>query len=116
MLAVAWLNLTQLSILGVEAHHVYWLILLILLSVLYLIISPVVQWMMARQSRKLLSYILSSFLFLIVLISVAATSERLESYLSYLLKISLQGFSIFGVFLLLYSIYTRFIKKQHGSD
>lgn len=107
-----WLNITQLSILGVKEHHVYFIILLLLLGLLYFIISPVIQWIISLQSAKLLGYMISSLLFLILLFILTVTSDRAAELLPMLLKISLQGFSLFGVILLLHSFIGHFIKKQ----
>jgi hypothetical protein len=64
------------------------------------------------QSSKLLSYMMSSFLLLILLYTVTMTSDNLLQPVQYLLKISLQCLSVFGVFLLIHSMVRRFIKKQ----
>jgi hypothetical protein len=107
-----WLNLTQLSILGVKEHHIYFVVFLLLMGLLYFVITPVIRWIISLQSSKLLSYILSSMLLLIMLFIFAMTSNTLGQSLQYLLKISLQCFSVFGGFLLIHSIVGRFIKKQ----
>ncbi|GAB3793029.1 hypothetical protein [Virgibacillus kimchii] len=107
-----WLNLTQLNILGVKENHIIFIVLLITLGVVYFIVTPVMRWVIALQSSKILSYVMSSFLLLIFVFSVAMTRESLEFSLSHLLKVSLQCFSIFGVLLILHSIYMKFIKKQ----
>jgi len=112
LFAGTWLNLTQLSILGVEEHHIYFTILLLLMGLLYYITAPIMRWLISLQSSKLLSYMMSSFLLLILLYTVTMTSDNLLQPVQYLLKISLQCLSVFGVFLLIHSMVRRFIKKQ----
>mgnify|MGYP001249943707 CR=1 FL=1 len=112
MFTVMWLNLTQLYILGVKEEHIYFFILLFLLGLLYFVLNPFVHWLISLQSPKLLSYMMSSFLFLILIFTAAITNERLGLSLHLVLKISLQCFSVLGIFLLGHSIFTRFIKKQ----
>jgi len=112
LFAGSWLNLTQLYILGVKEQHIYFIIALLLLGMLYFVIIPVMQWIISLQSPKLLSYMMSSILFLVLIFIVAMTSDRVEQSLQLILKISLQSFSVFGVFLLAHSIFSKFIKKQ----
>ncbi|MFA1818732.1 hypothetical protein ACDX78_00795 [Virgibacillus oceani] len=112
MFAGTWLNLTQLSILGVKEHHIYFIVLLLLMGIFYFMITPVIKWIISLQFSKLLSYMMSSLLLLILLFTLAMNIDGLEHSLQSLLKISLQGLSVFGVFLLIQSILGRFIKKQ----
>ena len=112
MFGETWLNFTQLSILGVKEHHIYFIIFLILMGLVYFMITPFIKWLMSMQSSKLLCYIVSSLLFLIMLFILTMMSKSLGHSLEYFLKITLQCLSIFGVFLFIQSIIGRFLKKH----
>jgi len=77
----------------------YYLLILVGISISYFIIHPFITWFITLQTNRLLSYIVSSLfvltLFLIVLISIGET----EQIIMLGLKISLQCIAGFGLFL-----------------
>lgn len=107
-----WINFTQLSILGIEEELVYYAIILLGIITSYLIIQPIISWFVALKSTKLLSYIVSSLIVLVLFFLIVLFVGDLQYLLSDLLKMALQSVSIFGVILTIYYSIRRLIQKQ----
>ncbi|WP_449354000.1 hypothetical protein ACUL41_11260 [Virgibacillus natechei] len=107
----SWINLSQLTPLGIRKEHLYFLIIATGIIISYLVVKPFITWFVANRSAKLLSYIISSLLVIVSCFIVVSFIGDLHHLLHNLLKITLLTLAIFGIVLVLFYSYRRFIKK-----
>lgn len=111
MFIVSWINLSRLTPLGIREEHIYFLIIAIGIIISYLVVQPFINWFVANRSAKLLSYIISSLLVIVSFFVVVLFIGDLHHLLIHLLKITLQTLAVFGIVLILFYSYRRFVKK-----
>lgn len=107
----SWINLSRLTPLGIKEEHIYFLIIAIGIIISYIFVQPFINWFVANRSAKLLSYIISSLLVIVSCFVVVLFIGDLHHLRSNLLKITLQTLAVFGVVLILFYSFRRFIKK-----
>lgn len=94
-------NYSKLSILGLDEAYVVGLMILCCLIAIYLIVEPIVQWLVIRGSVKTMSYLLTTFIMLVLLMAILLFNEGIQDVALHLLKVAFVSFSIFGIFLII---------------
>lgn len=105
---MSWIHFSKLSILGINEIYVFGLMMLCGLLAIYLIIEPIIGWLVIAGSRKTISYFLSTLLLLVLLTLFLTWNDSLRHLAVDLLKIAFTSFSIFGVILAV----SHFIKDK----
>ncbi|MBM7572205.1 hypothetical protein [Aquibacillus albus] len=104
LLAISpFIKKAQLVPLGITDQHLYFFIGLIGAILSYILLQPVIRLIVVLQWSKLLTYLMSSFLFLIILGSIYISREMFivgDSGLELMGNIAL-GITLFGVVLLI---------------
>jgi len=94
------INMSKLKILGFSEKHIYFVICLLCLWVIYIFIQPFMHLMVSMQTIKLLGYIVSSLLFifisLLIVLFVDSVNPSDEKFLN-IFKVILQSFAVFGL-------------------
>src|SRR5699024_12721124 len=106
-----WFSMSQLMILGLEEEHIYFVLLFGGIVVCYLLIQPFISFLVAMQSARVLSYILSSLLALVVLfVTILITNAQESSRL--LMRVTLESLALFGILLVIVVRLKRFINNR----
>src|SRR5690625_2866575 len=105
------INMSKLKILGFSEKHIYFVICLLGLWVIYIFIQPFMHLMVSMQTIKLLGYIVSSFLFifisLLILLFVVLFNLSYEKFLI-IFKIIIYLF-LFYYFINVFDLYINFV-------
>ncbi|MBP1968267.1 membrane-bound ClpP family serine protease [Virgibacillus natechei] len=107
----SWLNVSQLKPLGITEEHIFLLLLSIGIIISYFVVYPFINWIVTIQSTKLITYIISSLLIMVCFFIVVLFVGDLQYLMIDLLKITLQTLAAFGIVLILFYSYKRFIKN-----
>ncbi len=107
----SFIKVSHLNALGLETEQVYFLMFSLGAIITYLIVHPVISWFIELKSAKLLSYVVSSMLVIIVLFINAMYMEGIASILFNLLDTMLQVLGWFGIILILYYCVRKFMGK-----
>lgn len=110
-----WLNMTQLKVLGFNEKYVYFTLFFIVLLISYILIQPIITWMITFQTTKFLSYLVSSLfvivVFLLMLLFVdIITLTDVTVFGTF--KIVLQSLAVFGICLIVYNQIGRWFKTK----
>ena len=112
---IEWLNMTKLNILGFNEKHVYFIMFFVCLLLIYLTIQPIMSWIIALQTPKLLSYLFSSLFVVIAFFLLILFVEVIDlTYMKILgtFKIVLQALAAFGLCLILFYTMQRLLKTR----
>ncbi|RDW18407.1 hypothetical protein CWR48_12600 [Oceanobacillus arenosus] len=109
MLAISnWIN-GFLEIFEIKTSHFYFILVLIAILTSYMIMKPVITWIVSFKSTKLLTYLMSS---LVVMLSIFIMSLFVEQPFDIIMfKTLLQAISTFGIVLALFYTIVTVIKK-----
>lgn len=107
-----WINMQKLSILGVHKEHVYVVLFMVSIVALYTILRPVILFLLLKRSHKLLTYIISSLLMLVVLLFTFLRREGSGSSFAPFTKHALLTFAIFGIVLIVMNVFHFFLQKK----
>lgn len=114
VLDMEWINMKKLAILGVQKEHVYIAFLLLGIFIIYVILRPVIQWILYKNAYKLLTYVISSLLLLVILLFMAFMKEGKDYTL--LIKDALLTLTLFGLGLFIVNFFhfllQRLLKKS----
>lgn len=106
------INMTKLKVLGVHEKYVYFFLFFISLLLSYVIIQPIITWIMSLYTTKLLSYIFSSLFVMVVfflVVLIIDIRDLTHHMVLAMFKIVLQSLAAFGLSLILfYSIQRLF--------
>ncbi|MEC5426035.1 hypothetical protein QGM71_21530 [Virgibacillus sp. C22-A2] len=102
-----WISIPQLAALGIKEEYIYFAIITIGIVSSYLLINPIINWVVHLQSARLLSYILSSLIIIVLFFIVVLIMGEVHPAMFGLFKFGLQGLASFGIILLLYYSYKR---------
>ncbi len=97
---------------GSFGEYVYYILILFALFIGYLLTRPIINWLVSLKSVRLLSYLLSGFLILVILMFIIITVDQLDHLLIHLFRTFLQCLAGFGVVLILLKIFGGRQKKQ----
>src|SRR5699024_12542835 len=106
-----WFSMSQLMILGLEEEHIYFVLLFGGIVVCYLLIQPFISFLVAIQSARVLSYILSSLLALVVLFVTILITDAQESSRLFM-RVTLESLALFGMLLVILVSMTHFINTN----
>lgn len=107
--------MTKLNILGFNEKHVYFIMFFVCLLLIYLMIQPIMSWIIALQTPKLLSYLFSSLFVVIAFFLMILFVEVIDlTYMKILgtFKIVLQALAAFGLCLILFYTMQRLLKTR----
>lgn len=92
--------------------YVYYIIVVGAICVIYIVISPLIRWLVSLYSIRLLSYIVSS-LFIVTLILIGVyVRDDLEGTFFSILELTLQCLSFFGMVLLVSHLFKHVMYKN----
>lgn len=92
--------------------YVYYIIVVGAICVIYIVISPLIRWLVSLYSIRLLSYIVSS-LFIVTLILIGVyVRDDLEGAFFSILELTLQCLSFFGMVLLVSHLFKHVMYKN----
>lgn len=99
----------QIGMLAIEKENMYLFVVFMLIGMVFLMIHPLIKWLVRHQSVKLLCYMFCS-LFVLLLFFLTVLFAGVQDLAIILLKVLLQGIALFGgILFLLYS--TRYLMK-----
>src|SRR5690625_7792536 len=81
------INMSKLKILGFSEKHIYFVICLLGLWVIYIFIQPFMHLMVSMHTIKLLLYIVSRFLFIFISFLIVFLFTSFMPFFEYFLKI-----------------------------
>lgn len=117
MLYTEWINMQKLAILGVKKSHIYMVLFMICIIILYIMLRPIIQVLLHKNAYKLLTYIISSLVLLVILMLITIMKEEQgQGGFTLLLKDALTTFTIFGMALIVINIvhylFQKWMKKS----
>jgi len=96
---------------GLVDEFVFYIVIFSLVFICYLIIRPFITWFVTLKSIRLLSYIFSSLLILLVILIAKLSIDELNDLLVSLVKISLHCLALFGFSLVIFNVFQRIMKR-----
>ncbi|WP_047982964.1 hypothetical protein [Ornithinibacillus californiensis] len=109
---IDWIKISQLESLGITKEAFYTLVIFLGIMACYYIIRPVSMVLISLQSEKLVSYLLSGLLFLVIFFSIVLFVGEIQLFTYQLLKISLQALAVFGLLLCVVHVVRQLIGKS----
>lgn len=103
--------ITSLSLLSMNERIIYTVGLAVSILCCYLLMKPVVSYLMRVKSIELLSYLASSFIVLILFLVLVLKQGQILPETYQLFKFALQGLAVFGLILVLYQLF-RYAKNK----
>lgn len=104
-------NISMFLALFPDEKYIYYMFIFIVIVVSYFIIHPIIYWIITLKTTKLLTYFVSSLLVLLFLCMIIIVSGESRFTIHDLLKMALQSLSVFGLAIILYSVFLSFLKK-----
>src|SRR5699024_6632143 len=99
---IEWINMQKLAILGFKKEYVYFALFMLGILIVYVLLQPVIQWLLHKNSYKLLTYVISSLLTLVIVLFIAyKKGEGKEVDFTVLIKNALLTLTMFGMGLLI---------------
>ena len=92
-------NIWTFISLYMDQEYMYYLLILAGISVGYFIMYPLITWFVTLQTKRLLSYLVSSLLVLTLFLMILIFIGKTEEMILIGLKMSLQCIAGFGLFL-----------------
>lgn len=117
ILYTEWINMQKLAILGVKEDHIYIALFMLGICIIYVMLQPIIQWLLHKNSYKLLTYVISSLLILVILLFIAFKNGGDGGVeFTILIKNALLTLTLFGIALfvinLLYLLLQKWFKKS----
>ena len=106
-----WFHLSQLYSLGLEAKHMYLGLIFLGIILGYILIKPMITWFIILESSRMLTYLISSLIVILVFFIVVLFTGELPGRMLGLLKITLQCLAVWGVAIFLHYGFHQLIKK-----
>ncbi|MUV36291.1 hypothetical protein JNUCC1_00092 [Lentibacillus sp. JNUCC-1] len=108
------INIRQLLILGMKEEHLYICAVILGLAAAYFLLQPIVMWFIQIGAQGALTYMITSLLLMVVLLSIKGFFElSLPTDIENgLMKHTLQGLAGFGLFIMVINIWGRIRSKQ----
>jgi len=103
-----WINMSQLSILGIPETYLHIALILCGLFIIYLFIEPICSWLIIKGCSKTISYFISTLIMMIVFMAFLLFNDSFQQQLKELMKVTFLSFSIYGFFLAAY----HFVKMK----
>lgn len=103
--------ITSLSLLSINERIIYTAVLSVSILCCYLLIKPVVSYLMTIKSIGLLSYLTSSLVILILFLMIVLKQGKILPETYQLFKFALQSLAIFGLILFVYQLF-RYAKNK----
>lgn len=98
---LSWINDSMLSAMGLNKLYIYFFLVFIGVLICYFLIEPIIIWIVALQSTKLLSYIVTSLVVIVLFFISMLFTNQLEEIIFSLLKVVLQCLASLGIVLIL---------------
>ena len=108
---IGGINLPKQFNLALIEEYVYYILIFIGVVISYFIVRPFITWLVTLQLINLLSYIIGSLVFLVLLVLAMVSVEELNHLLVNFIKIALQCLAVFGIVLTFFLGLGRIIKK-----
>ena len=96
---------------GLVEEYVYYILIFIGIIISYLLVRPFITWFVTLKSTRLLSYIISSLIILLILFIATNSIEELNHLLFNIFRVGLQCLAVFGVLLLMFHGFQRINRK-----
>jgi hypothetical protein len=109
---IDWIKISQLESLGIPKEAFYTLVIFLGIMGCYYIIRPVSMVLISLQSEKLVSYLLSGLLFIVIFFSIVLFIGEIHLFTYQLLKISLQALAVFGLLLCVVHLVRQFVGRR----
>lgn len=109
--SIGWLQLSHLFALGFQEEHVYFILIFLGIIVSYAVIKPIITWFVALQSIRLLSYLTSGLIVIMIFFLIVLFIGKLPDVLFSLLKITLQCLAVWGIAIILHHSFQQVVKK-----
>ena len=107
-ISVDWIKAGHLQSLGITEIHICVFLVILGLLISYRLLVPLFEWFVLEKLTKVMSYIVSSFLIVMLFLLYIVYTNHVPLYL---LKITLQTVSLFGLSLVLFYLFKRVKKK-----
>lgn len=107
-ISIPWINFEQLNILGVQANHLYFMIILFAIFVINWIVKPMIIWFTKRRYITVLSYLISSSIALIIAYSILYSTNYFDVNV---IKYVLYAIILLGIYLAIIVTFNMFKKE-----
>lgn len=108
------IKLSLLPALGISEGYFYFCLIMLGLICSYLIVQPFVEWFILLNSKRLLSYIVTSLFVLSIFFTFSSSINESAVNVSMIFQILLKGLAIFGVILILHALFQKVSNKNHN--
>src|SRR5699024_2294216 len=108
---LSWINDSMLSAMGLNKLYVYFVLLFLAVLISYFIIEPIVMWFVALQSTKLLSYIITSLIVIVLFFIIVLYTGKTNELIFSILKVVLQCLASLGIILIVIQSIQSIIKR-----
>ena len=104
----SWIKTGHLQSLGITEVHICVFLVIIGLMITYTLLLPLLEWFVSVKLTKVMSYLLSSLLIIVFFLLYVIYTNDIHLYL---LKITFQTVSLFGLTLVMFYLFKRVKKK-----
>jgi len=96
---------------GLVEDYVFYIMLFLVILINYLFVKPFITWFVTFRSIRLLSYIFSSLIVILLLFIIMLSVDELNNLIVNLIEIALHCLAFFGIGLVVYQGFQKIIKK-----
>ncbi len=108
---IEWFHLSNLIMLGLKEEHIIYILIFTVVLLSYIVLHPLIHFFVMTQSSKMLSYVCSSLLILVLFLTIIwLGNERSDDPV--LFKMVLQTIGLFGFALIVINGFKRMLNKQ----
>lgn len=108
---VSWINDSLILAMGLNKLYVYFVLIFIGVLISYFLIEPMIIWFIALQSTKLLSYIVTSLIVIVLFFIIVLFTNEMNGSTFSLLKVVLQCLASLGILLIVIQSVQFIIKR-----
>jgi len=106
---INFIKLSFLPALGIQEEYFYFFLIMIALICSYLIVQPFIEWFILLNSKRLLSYIVTSLCVVSIFFILSLFIGEMTASLTMLFDIMLKGLAIFGILLILQALIQKIL-------
>ncbi|MUK90239.1 hypothetical protein GMD78_17845 [Ornithinibacillus sp. L9] len=106
------IKMAHLRSLGLTEEILFSLLILVGIIASYMVIKPITTFLISLKSTRLLSYLLSSLVFIVLFFIVVFFIGEIQFITFRLFKFALQALAVFGGMLLIMHVYQQLLHKK----
>jgi sensor histidine kinase YesM len=106
-----WLGDAYIYSFEIQAKHLYFMVIFLIISLSYVIIKPAVSWFVTLGSVRMLSFLTSSLVVMAAFLLSVLYMGEVPDALYAMLKITLHCLALLGTAIIIYHGFRQVVKK-----